>query len=75
MRHPICAFVKVRDRISIVPCLSLSSFFHSSVLFSMCAFLIYGDERGKGDCEEGCVKGENRTSGGAFLNVNRKAWL
>lgn len=43
MRHPICAFVKVRDRISIVPCLSLSSFFlFQCFVFYVCVSYVWG---------------------------------
>ena len=38
-------------------------------------FLYMGMNGVKGIVAVGCVKGENRISGGAFLNENRKAWL
>jgi len=75
MRYPICAFVKVRDRISIVLVFHVL-LFSIPVFCSLCVrFLCMGMNGVKGMVAEGCVKGENRTSGGAFLNENRKAWL
>lgn len=75
MRHPICAFVKVRDRISIVLVFHVL-LFSIPVFCSLCVrFLCMGMNGVKGLVAGGCVKGENRTSGGAFLNENRKAWL